>query len=106
MFERQYMLVSIRWTDREHMTEMLNDVVAANDSERAAASIACMSAGGDHMHFLIEKWRDVGDRQQDPAGAVDATAAVRKPRRKRSSQNHDTRTASGVEPESVTLPLE
>lgn len=106
MFERSYVLRSFSLDHGVFLTRDINAAVAECDDERAPASVACMTSDGNRLHILIEKWRDVGDRQQDPAGAVDATAAVRKPRRKSKAENNDTRAASGVEPEGVTLPLE
>lgn len=106
MFERQYVLVAIDWTDCETMTTAINAAVASHDHQRAAADVACLSSTREQLFVLIETWREDGDSQQDPTGAVDAAPAVRKSRRKGKSQDDNGGTASRVEPESVTLPLE
>ena len=106
MFERAYALRSFEYGHGDDIQACINDAVAEHDIEGAAASVACMSSDGRNLFILIEYWRNGGDSQQDTKGAVDAAPAVRKPRRQRTVENDDTRAAAGVEPESVTLPLE
>jgi hypothetical protein len=88
-FERQYVLVSLRWDIGGSMTDRINAAVAEHDNERAAASVACMTTSERGMHILIEKWRDSGDSEQDTTGAVDEAAAARKPRRARTQRTDD-----------------
>ena len=106
MFERAYALRSFKWLEGEATDANITAAVAEFDRPDAAASIACMSCTDSHLNILIEYWRSDGDSQQDTPRSVDASPAVGKPRRARSSQDDDARAAAGVEPESVTLPLE
>lgn len=104
MFERAYVL---RAFDMESgINEQINAAVAEFDHERAAASIACMTAAGSELLILIEYWRHDGDSEQDTEGAVERPAKVGKSRRARASADVNSSAAPRVEPESVELPLE